>query len=114
MRDVLHVDDVADLVALQIGHLHAWSGQVLNAGGGMDRSVSLVELTTLCEARSGRRLTIRGVSETAAADVPYYVADNEAITAATGWAPRRGIASLLDDVFSWLTENAGSLRPILA
>lgn len=114
VRDVLHVDDLCALVDRQVDRLAEWSGAVLNVGGGAEGSVSLKELTALCEARARRRLDITAVSETAPADIPYYVSDNARVSALCGWAPQRSIETLLDDVFAWLRAEEGRLRPILA
>ncbi len=102
VRDVLHVADLCDLVTTQLDHLHEWSGQVFNAGGGPPASVSLRELTARCAARAGRSLSFGRVAETAPADIPYYVSDNREVTRVTGWAPARSVDVLLDDVFEWL------------
>lgn len=114
VRDVLHVDDLCELVARQIDRLVEWSGAVLNVGGGAAGSVSLKELTAMCEQRSGRRLEFAQVPETAPADIPYYVSDNAQVSALCGWSPRRSVETLLDDVFAWLGSEEARLRPILA
>jgi CDP-paratose 2-epimerase len=113
VRDVLHVADLCDLIRVQIADLTRYDGGVFNVGGGHERSVSLLELTRMCAERSGRRIAFGRVAETAAADVPYYVTDNAAISAATGWTPSRGLNVLLDEVFGWLLEHRAVLEPVL-
>jgi CDP-paratose 2-epimerase len=116
VRDVLHVADLSDLIRLQIIDLSRHDGGLFNVGGGRERSVSLVELTRLCQERAGvgiPRNPITRDPETNPADVPYYVTDNHQITTATGWEPHRGLSVLLDDIFSWLREHRGMLEPIL-
>jgi CDP-paratose 2-epimerase len=113
VRDVLHVADLYDLVRVQIADLTRYSGGVFNVGGGRDNSVSLAELTALCRARGGASIPIDAESSTRDADVPYYVSDNAAVTAATGWAPARPLETLLDEVFVWLREHRAALEPVL-
>jgi len=113
VRDVLHVDDLADLIGIQIAELDRFSGTLFNVGGGHERSLSLAELTTMCQARSETRLAIAGEAQTREADVPYYCSDNSAVSAATGWRPRRTLDMLLDDVFAWLRAERRLLQPIL-
>lgn len=113
VRDVLHVDDLCALVDRQLDRLRDWSGAVLNVGGGDEVSVSLRELTRMCEQRSDRRLDIGAVAETAPADIPYYVSDNAGVTALCGWSPTRSADALLDDVFAWLRADEARLRPVL-
>jgi CDP-paratose 2-epimerase len=113
VRDVLHIDDLYDLIRLQIGGLERFAGAVFNVGGGRERSVSLLELTRLCRDRSGRDIVLTQSSDTTPADVPYYVTDNAQVTAASGWAPRRDVGALLDDIYSWLRGHRAMLEPIL-
>lgn len=113
VRDVLHVDDLHDLVARQVAGIARHAGSVHNVGGGAANSVSLAELTALCQARAGRSILVGSDATTSSADVPYYVADNAAVTAATGWAPSRSLGMLLDDVFGWLREHRQTLEPLL-
>jgi CDP-paratose 2-epimerase len=49
VRDVLHVDDLCDLLLQQLSELDRHSPQSpYNAGDGMENSVSLRELTEFC------------------------------------------------------------------
>jgi len=114
VRDVLHVADLYDLVRLQIADMARHSGAVYNVGGGHANSVSLAELTGLCRARAGQSVAIAANPQTNDADVPYYVTDNGAVTAATGWAPTRPVDKLIDDVFAWLRSHRAILEPIFA
>jgi CDP-paratose 2-epimerase len=113
VRDVLHVADLYDLIKMQMADLTRFSGSVHNVGGGHANSVSLAELTALCQARSGHSIAIDAEPRTGDADVPYYVTDNAGITDATSWRPVRGVNDLLDEVFAWLRAERGRLEPVL-
>jgi CDP-paratose 2-epimerase len=112
VRDVLHVADLYDLIRAQLADFGRHSGAVYNVGGGFENSVSLLELTSLCRARAGRTIVIEPQPATNPADVPYYISDNTAVTAATGWQPTRSIATVVDDVFAWLNEHRATLEPL--
>jgi CDP-paratose 2-epimerase len=114
IRDVLHVDDLYALLSVQIADFAKHDGATYNVGGGADRSVSLAELTELCRQRIGGAIPITGSAPTSPADVPYYVTDNSHVTEKTGWAPRRSVPDLLDDVFGWLREHKTTLEPLLS
>ena len=113
VRDVLHIEDLYDLLRVQMADMSRHSSATHNVGGGAERSVSLAELTAACRQRAGRAIEIVPVAETNAADVPYYITDNTAITAATGWSPRRSLDAVLDDVFAWLETHRSTLEPVL-
>jgi CDP-paratose 2-epimerase len=114
VRDVLHVDDLSELIALQCAQLTSWSGRVVNVGGGSSASVSLAELTAKCSERAGRRLTLHRVPATSPADIPYYVSDNRQVSYLSEWTPSRSFDTLLDDTFEWLRADEARLRSVLA
>jgi CDP-paratose 2-epimerase len=113
VRDVLHVDDLCDLVTLQIQRLDALAGGVFNVGGGTERSVSLSELTTLCQRVTGAVVPIRAVPETRPVDIPLYITDASKLLGATGWSPRRSVETLVSDVHEWIRAHEQRLGPIL-
>ena len=113
VRDVLHVADLADLIEIQLQRQDGWTGEALNAGGGAANSISLLELTRLCESLTGVRLEIGSRPETRPGDVPVYVTDNTRIEARFGWTPRRGVADIARDVHAWITANEAALRATL-
>jgi len=114
VRDVLHVEDLCDLVAAQVADFASHDGQVTNVGGGATRSVSLAELTAACRALTGVHLPIGCALDTRPADIPYYVSDCSALYGRTAWRPRRGIEEILSDTHRWLVEERRWLEPVMA
>ncbi len=114
VRDLLHVDDLLKLIRQQIAGLDGLSGQVFNVGGGRAISVSLLELTRLCQEISGNAIEINPEAETRDADIPLYLTDNGRIHEATGWQPARSPESILEEIHRWICENQDALRPILS
>jgi len=47
-------------------------------------------------------------------DIPFYVSDNTAVTAATGWRPEISLDEMLDDIFAWLCEHREEVEAILS
>ena len=113
VRDVLHVADLHALIGMQLAEPARHAGKVYNVGGGASNSVSLRELTRLCEEISGRRLDLGAVAETHTADIPWYVTDNAEVSAATGWSPARSVPEILEETFRWLAEHREALEPVL-
>jgi len=113
VRDALHVDDLYRLIRDQVAQMPLHSGTTYNVGGGAECSVSLAELTEACVERTGRRVAITSQPETNPVDVPYYVTDNSAVTAATGWRPHRSVTDILDEIFGWLREHRREVEGIL-
>src|SRR5262249_53282599 len=113
VRDVLHVDDLYNLIVRQLNRLTEYSGRLFNVGGGMASSLSLCELTSLSRKISGRTIELGHIPETREADIPFYVSDHRAVTQTTGWTPKRSLAQLLEDVWRWLVNERAQLEPIL-
>jgi len=112
VRDILHIDDLFELVDMQLGRIQDYRGEVFNVGGGREISVSLLELSQICSKLAGNSIAIDAQPETHPADIPYYVTDNRAITSNTGWKPVRPVQDILTDIFGWLSENESNLRPL--
>lgn len=112
-RDILHVRDLYNLVDWEIHHIDQINGETLNAGGGNEVSVSLLELTQLCQDLTGNKIQIDRVAETRAADIKLYVTDNTLITQKTGWKPQIGPAQIMSEIFDWMKDNSSALEAIL-
>jgi CDP-paratose 2-epimerase len=114
VRDVLHVADLADLIDVQLATEDTLRGEVLNAGGGADNSVSLLEYTRICEALTGVQLEIASRPETRPGDVPVYITDNTRVEARFGWRPRRRVEDVAGDLYQWIREHDAALRATLS
>jgi len=113
VRDLLHVDDVVDLVEDQLQRPGHWQGRTFNVGGGRERSLSLLETTELCRELTGNRPEVSGSAEERSGDVPVYISDCERLLAHTDWRPRRTPRQVLEDVFAWVRENESALHSTL-
>lgn len=113
VRDVLHVRDLFDLIVCQLRSAESWNAAVYNVGGGLDRSVSLQELTTLCQSVTGKHVEISPAPRTSDVDIRIYITDNARVQKAYDWRPRLGVEQLLDDIHRWIDANAEDLRPVL-
>lgn len=114
VRDLLHVNDLLDLVIHQIENLDAVSGEIFNVGGGLEISVSLKELTELCEAHSGNKVSIGSEHATREMDVPIYITDNSYVTERCGWTPKITPDAIVAEIVEWLQKNETVLKPILS
>jgi CDP-paratose 2-epimerase len=114
VRDVLHVDDLADLVVLQAERRDPFRGEVYMVGGGRGCSASLRELTALCREATGRAQEVGLEPAVREGDVPLYVTDGAATEVALGWKPARSMQTVVGDIAAWIEGNKDALRPVLA
>ena len=113
VRDILHIDDLVNLIDFQIHNMDKFVGKVFNAGGGLQSSASLLEMTNICSEITGNKINIYSDLENRPSDLRIYITDNEKINHYTGWKPTRHVEEILKDIFFWLKENEKQLKPIL-
>lgn len=114
VRDLLHPDDLFALLRLEAAKINDVSGQVFNAGGGRRVSVSLAELTTLCQKATGNTIPIASDLTTAAVDIPLYLSDSTRATETFGWTPKKDSSVIVGEIAQWLQTNEDALRPLFA
>lgn len=112
-RDMLHIADLYRLIDWQLHNMDKVNGEIMNVGGGADVSVSLQELTAICQKVTGKTIPITKIAENRPADIRLYVTDNTKVTALTGWKPSIGITQIVEEITEWLDENRAALEPIL-
>jgi CDP-paratose 2-epimerase len=113
VRDLLHVNDLFNLIEYQLQNPSHLIGKTLNVGGGLDSSISLKELTTMCEKITGNTISIPSVPENRKADVRIYVTDNTEVTRLTGWKPTYTVEQILVEIYDWIRLNEEKLSKIL-
>jgi CDP-paratose 2-epimerase len=113
VRDILHIDDLYDLIDAQLSDLNKHVGQVYNVGGSREISVSLRELTELCRTVTGNVIDIPPAAEDRPADIRIYLSDTTKVQAATGWRPTRSTETILLDIHDWMQRNETALQGIL-
>ncbi len=89
VRDLLHIDDLLDLLDRQLANFAAHNGRTYNVGGGVACSLSLQETTRLCQEITGRSVPIKQTTDNRPADLMLYITDTSRVSAATGWRPTR-------------------------
>lgn len=105
VRDVLHIDDLCDLVLLQINRLDEFNGEIFNIGGGLKNSASLLEMTALCREITGETIPIKIDPQTRSNDLKWYITDNSKVSRSFGWEPKRTVKNTIADINQWLRSN---------
>lgn len=114
VRDILHVDDVVRLIDMQLHHIDKFKGVIYNAGGGVENSASLLEMTKICSEITGNTININSVKENRPADLRIYISDNRRIEQGTGWKPEKSLHDIFSEIYDWIKTNETQLKPILA
>lgn len=99
VRDALHVDDVVRLLLLQAsailgGERSRFAGEVFNAGGGVARTISLLELCRKWEIEPD-------FGQWRPADQKVFYCDIAKAKNILGWEPVIGLEEGLADLYRW-------------
>lgn len=113
VRDLLHVDDLIDLVDEQLTSPARWAGTTVNVGGGLPVSLSLAETTNLCREITGSEVEIAASGADRPGDIPIYVTDMTRLSTLTGWRPKRDARTILDDIHAWVQGNEDEVHTAL-
>jgi len=114
VRDILHIKDLFYLLDIQINNFKDYNGKTFNVGGGNDVSISLSELTELCENVIGNKIKINKVQKNRSADIPIYISDNSKVQKLSSWKPENSPKQIIMDTFEWLKLNESILKNILS
>ena len=101
VRDILHASDAA--AAFDAFYSSKGKG-VFNIGGGLDRSISLLECLKLLKKIMGRETVIRHEPERLG-DLRYFVCDIRKAKKEIGWEPLLTCEQGLQELVSWLEAH---------
>ena len=112
VRDLLHIDDLVDLILRQAERIGEFRGDVFPAGGSAFSSLSLCEATELCRRLTGQAVPVSAQPENRPADVIWFATDNRRTTERLGWKPVRDAETILRDIRDWLSERPELLQSL--
>lgn len=114
VRDLLHVDDLVELIEEQLAEPDRWADRTFNVGGGREVSLSLQETSRICARLTGNELDVGSVIEDRDGDVPLYISDCSRLFAHTKWRPKRDAECVLADIHTWLQSDRERVGKVLA
>lgn len=105
VRDLLHVSDAVRCYVAAYEHIDAARGHAFNIGGGIENSMSLLELLQYLEKRLGIKLNYTHLPWRQS-DQKFFVADNSKAQRLIHWTPLTSREAGLETVLDWETEVA--------
>lgn len=109
-RDVLHVDDLFNLIDFQINNIDHFSGEIYNVGGGIKNSISLMELTQYCQDITGKKIFIDSIFQERPNDIRIYISDYTKLKKKSNWSPKKNIKQVIEDTYEWIAKNNKYLK----
>ena len=103
VRDIIHVDDLADVILFQIKYFEKFSRETFNIGGGINNSVSILELNEMCRQVFGNKEV--SYSKERELDIKYYVTDSKKFFNKSGFEFEKNIENIFNDTIKWVEDN---------
>ncbi|NTE05558.1 NAD-dependent epimerase/dehydratase family protein [Agrobacterium tumefaciens] len=103
VRDVLHSEDVVDLYFNALENIEKCKGEAFNIGGGIENSLSLLELFNDLELMLGIEMKYNQLPPRES-DQLVFVADNSKILNRLNWYPKISKDKGLDLMVKWLDK----------
>ncbi len=105
VRDLLWIGDLIELYDAAYKHIGRSAGQIYNAGGGPEHTMSIwAEFRGVLSDLSGRSMTVR-FQDGRPGDQRFYVSDVRKAEADLGWRPRTDIDAGMAKLWAWLQAN---------
>lgn len=104
VRDVLHADDMKQLYLSAVNNIETAKGQVFNIGGGLNNSLSILELIIELEKLSGCSLNYIN-NDVRISDQRVFIANIDKIYNCIGWRPNVHFSHGLNSMCEWIISS---------
>ena len=113
LRDVLHIDDLVELINTQIKKFDQINNQTFVVGGSVKSYTSLKKLTKSCQKITGNKIKFKKVPKTSIYDIPYFITDNRKVSKFYDWIPKKNINIVIQDIYKWMLLNKNKIKKFL-
>jgi len=104
VRDILYIDDVVDLYFKAIENIYKVKGEAFNIGGGVENSLSLLELFDILEKELGIQLNYSNLPSRGS-DQKVFIANLKKIHSFVDWQPQISKEKGIRKMVEWLYED---------
>lgn len=112
VRDFIHIDDLFEALKIQINNFDKFNSEIFNIGGGLENSLSLLEMTELCQKITGNKIKITSVEEDRPNDIRIYISDCSKFKKVSGWNCQKDAKQTFSEIYSWIIDNKEILENV--
>ena len=113
VRDVLHINDLCEIIEIQIKSLNTIFNKTFTIGGSLKNSISLKKLTLICQKITNNKIKFSRVKKTSIYDLPYFVSSNKFVSRVYKWKPKRNIYDIINDTHNWLESQKKIIKKFM-
>ena len=115
VRDLLHVNDLAQAWERAVTQISTTAGRVYNLGGGMQNIISIwAEFGELLSELLKHKVEAAGFEGWRAGDQPVFISDTRQAKADFDWQPTTGIRTGVADLVKWVSDNRETISAALS
>jgi CDP-paratose 2-epimerase len=104
VRDVLYVDDVVDVYLRALARGSALRGDIVNIGGGPDKTLTLLRLVAMLEQRLGHAMDV-AYEDWRPGDQRVYISDVRRAKQVFDWSPTTEVDDGVDRLVEWISAQ---------
>lgn len=104
VRDILYIDDLINLYNIIISDINRYAGKAYNIGGGINNTISLLELIEALSAKLNKQINY-SFDKWRPGDQKIYISDISRITQESLWKPETNFSLGLDQMLSWIQNH---------
>ena len=113
VRDILHINDLCEIIEIQIKSLNTIFNKTFTIGGSLKNSISLKKLTLICQKITNNKIKFSRVKKTSIYDLPYFVSSNKFVSRVYKWKPKRNIYDIINDTHNWLESQKKIIKKFM-
>jgi len=110
MRDIIHIDDVCNLIFEQIKKINKINNKVFNVGGGPKNTISLKNLTKKVVLITRIKIKIKKIKKTSKYDIFFYSTNNSLVYKKYKWRVKKNVDQIVEDTYTWMANNRNKLK----
>lgn len=111
VRDVLFISDLIKAYDMAMENVNRTAGQIYNIGGGKKKTLSLIELISLMEKITKRKVNY-SFDNWRPGDQKVYISDISKAKKDFGWEPKIGVEEGIKKLIGWVKENIDYIKNI--
>lgn len=113
VRDFIDIDDLFNAIDIQINNIKKYNNEIFNIGGGLENSLSLLEMTDLCQKITKNKINISSCFENRPDDIRIYLSDSSKFKKMSNWSCKKNKEQTFQEIYKWIIDHQDILEKIL-
>lgn len=109
VRDILFIEDFCSLIESELSDMAKHTVCVLNVGGGMCNSISLLEATSVVQRILNKKMLTSYTDSARRCDLRIYCTDNTDAEHNFQWTPQIDLEKGINSIAKWVVDNKDML-----